>query len=121
MKQEAIEKIKKDFAKPAGLSRHAEAVKSYVADALCEFCSQSEEFAQAVVQSDKTPKDCLEACVKGCGTSISDFEVYKRAAQFWFPGCVIEFNMKIRMSRYEAEEEASGAGKTLNLNLDDLI
>lgn len=107
------------------LSRHAKAVNSAVAAALCSFCEQSEEFARAVVESDKTYDGCLQEICKGLGSSISDFDLYTKAVQFWFPGAVVEYQMMIRMSEYELkepEQEPPKPVKTdISLSLDSLL
>lgn len=114
--RQAQEKIKISDEKKLG--RYEKAVNSAVADALREFCGQSEEFARAVVESDKTYDDCLTAICKGLGQSISDFDLYTKAVQFWFPGAVIEYKMTIRMSEYELEEEPK---TDISLSLDSLL
>lgn len=114
--RQAQEKIKISDEKKLG--RYEKAVNSAVADALREFCGQSEEFARAIVESDKTYADCLTAICKGLGQSISDFDLYTKAVQFWFPGAVIEYKMTIRMSEYELEEEPK---TDISLSLDSLL
>ena len=119
---EAIAKIKVSDEKKLG--QHERAVNSAVAHALEEFCEQSEEFARAVAESDKTYDDCLKTICKGLGRSISDFDLYTKAVQFWFPGAVIEYKMTIRMSEYEAEEETAKPEpkpQDISLSLDSLL
>ena len=118
--RQAQEKIKISDEKKLG--RYEKAVNSAVANALREFCGQSEEFARAIVESDKTYDDCLTAICKGIGQSISDFDLYTRAVQFWFPGAIVEYKMTIRMSEYEVEEEQHEEPKTdISLSLDSLL
>ncbi len=117
--RQAQEKIKTSGGKKLG--RYENAVNSAVANALCEFCSQSEEFSRAIIESDKTYDECLTAICKGLGQSISDFDLYTRAVQFWFPGAVIEYKMTIRMSEYEMEEQAQPEKKEISLSLDSLL
>lgn len=114
--EDAQEKIKPSGEKKLG--RYENAVNSAVAAALCEFCEQSEEFARAIVESDKTYADCLTAVCKGLGSSISDFDLYTKAVQFWFPGAIVEYKMTIRMSEYEVEEEQH---EDMSLSLDSLL
>lgn len=114
--RQAQEKIKISDEKKLG--RYEKAVNSAVADALREFCGQSEEFARAIVESDKTYADCLTAICKGLGSSISDFDLYTKAVQFWFSGAVVEYKMTIRMSEYELEEEPK---TDISLSLDSLL
>ena len=80
----AVEKIESGIAAVKGQKENV--VKRPVADALISFCRQQEEFAQAVVQSEKTFADCVAHVVKGCGNALSDIEAYRKAVGFWFPG-----------------------------------
>lgn len=119
--RQAQEKIKTSDEKKLG--RYEKAVNPAVANALREFCGQSEEFARAIVESDKTYDDCLTAICKGLGSSISDFDLYTKAVQFWFPGAIVEYKMTIRMSEYEVEKEATPEPKQqdISLSLDSLL
>ena len=106
MKSEAIAKIKAESAAYKG-DRYGAAMKMYIAGRLEDFCQQNEEFAQAVVQGGKF-EDCMKAVSgKVKGNVISDFDACAAAAQFYFPGCVVEFQMQIYMSKYEAEADAA--------------
>lgn len=90
----AIEKlVKEKNTKPKG--RHAVAVFDAVAAALTDFVAQDDEFAQAVVQTDKTLADCCEEIMQGVGNSISDINVYKKAVAFYFPGAGVEMQLTI--------------------------
>lgn len=95
----AVEKIEGGIDAVKG--KKESVVKRPVADALISFCRQQEEFAQAVVQSDKTIADCVAHVVKGCGNALSDIEAYRKAVGFWFPGAVVDMVLSIRMSEYE--------------------
>lgn len=119
--EDAQEKIKPSGEKKLG--RYENAVNSAVANALREFCGQSEEFARAIVESDKTYDDCLTTICKGLGQSISDFDLYTKAVQFWFPGAIVEYKMTIRMSEYELEEKepAKPEPQDISLSLDSLL
>jgi hypothetical protein len=86
--------------------------------ALISFCEQDAEFAQAVAQSEKTFEDCLKEIAKGVGRAISDIEVYKRAARFWFPGAEVDFTMTIRVNPYDSPVKSKSA---ISLSLDDLF
>lgn len=66
-----------------------------IANALQCFCNQEQEFAQAVEQSGKTFQECLDYVAKGVGRSISDFDAYTKAVEFYFSGAKIQFCMKI--------------------------
>ena len=95
MKKEAIEKIKNEQKEAKKLSNKANAIKKATCKALISFCNQEEEFAQAILDQDKTIADCLESIAKGIGNAVSDIEVFEKAVQFYFPGAKIEFVMKI--------------------------
>jgi hypothetical protein len=77
----AVEKINPKLKK---LNKYAAVIAEPTAKALHGFCKQSEEFARAVVETDKTFQDCLETITKGIGSSISDIEVYQKAVEFSF-------------------------------------
>jgi len=106
--EEAIAKIESGIAAVKGQKENV--VKRPVADALISFCRQQEEFAQAVVQSEKTIADCVAHVVKGCGNALSDIEAYRKAVGFWFPGAVVDMVLTLRMS--EHEEPVQGKEKT---------
>lgn len=99
----AIEKIEGGLSSVKGQKENV--VKRPVADALISFCRQQEEFAQAVVQSEKTFADCVAHVVAGCGNALSDIEAYRKAVGFWFPGAVVDMVLTIRMSEFEEPEK----------------
>lgn len=91
---------------------------SAVLAALVEFAKQSGEFAQAILESEKSFADCMTAVAKGVGSSISDLEAYRRAVAFYFQGADIKFHMTIDLcGSVGGEEPVSG----LTLSLEDLI
>ena len=98
--EEALKRLKEGAKTASG--RMEQAVARPIADTLSEFCRQDGEFAQAVAQGG-TFGDCLKAVLSGVSGSISDIEAYRRAAQFYFPGCVVEMQMVIRVNPHEAE------------------
>lgn len=90
----AIERLQKED-RAVNYDRHGRIMHSDVLNALCCFCEQNAEFAQAICQSDKTLEDCMKAVAKGVTTGISDLEAYKRAVQFYFAGATVTFKMLI--------------------------
>lgn len=92
-KMQAIEKLRAEY-KAGKYDRYANAMKNDVHRTLESFCKQDEEFAQAVVQGD-TFENCMKAVAKGCGSSISDLDAYRKAVQFYFPGADVRFNMSV--------------------------
>lgn len=115
----AIEKINPKSVKKS--NRYMEVVAEPVAKALHGFCRQSEEFARAITETDRTFQECLETITKGIGQSISDVDIYQRAVGYYFPGAKIEFKMTIRMSEYEMPEPVHQPKKKIDLSLDSLI
>ena len=86
-----------------------------VAETLRNFCDQNEEFAQAVSQGGSF-QECMSHVAKGVGGSISDFDAYKKAVQFYFPGAEIRIQMSIDLIGAAAEPvEKKPAGILLNL------
>ena len=77
-KSQAIEKLNKEEQAFQG-DRKAQVIYRPVASALRDFCAQDDEFAQAVVQTDKTLSDCCKEILKDVKDSISDLEAYRSA------------------------------------------
>ena len=102
----AVEKINPELKK---LNKYAAVIAEPTAKALHGFCKQSEEFARAVVETDKTFQDCLETITKDIGRAVSDIEVYQKAVEFFFPGAKVEFKMIIHMSEYELNDNEPSA------------
>lgn len=105
-----LESESKDVA-----GREASVMKNAVKDALLEFSKQSSEFAQAILESDKSFKDCMNAVAKDVRNSISDIEAYRRAVQFYFPGADIKFNMTINLSASVEKDTAPISVSLLDL------
>lgn len=118
---QAIEKINPKSIKKS--NRYMEVVAEPVAKALHGFCRQSEEFARAITETNRTFQECLETITKGMGQALSDIDTYQRAVEFYFPGAKIEFKMTIRMSEYETEkpEPIHKPKKKIDLSLDSLL
>lgn len=118
---QAIEKINPKSVKKSNC--YMEVVAEPVAQALHGFCRQSEEFARAIVETDKTFEDCIETITKGIGSAVSDIEIYQKAVEYYFSGAKIEFKMTIRMSEYETEkpEPIHKPKKKIDLSLDSLL
>ena len=116
-KEQAIEKLGNERKSFKSSDRKATAVKDAVADTLETFCQQDEEFAQAIVQTNKTLSDCCTEIMKGTGNSISDIEVYKKAVNFYFAGADIKMTMEIDLIGSAAKPQ----GKVIKLSIDDLF
>ena len=98
-----VERIRSEL-KNVKSDRYYNVLKNPVADALISFCEQQPEFDQAVSEAKGSFSGCLAHVCKGIGGAISDIDAYRRAAEFYFPGSVVEMKMVIRMSEYEAED-----------------
>lgn len=119
---QAIEKLEKESKEAKGLGSKGSAVKDYVLDVLSAFCKQNNEFAQAIVQTERTFSDCVESTVKDCGSSISDLEICKKAAEFYFMGATVKFEMIIDLGDEGFSNKQTAEGNSsLNLSLDDLF
>lgn len=130
MIEQAIEKIRREFKESKGLSTKGISVGPSVVEALITFCKQNEEFAQAVVQSDKSVDKCIAHTVHNCGSSISDIEVYRRAVEFYFSGATVRFEMVLdigdggfsnKRETLPVAAPAPTGRKPLRLSLDDLF
>ncbi|MCH5192240.1 MAG: hypothetical protein J1F23_08770 [Oscillospiraceae bacterium] len=118
-KEQAIQKIDKELKEFKGGDQKANAVKKAVADKLKMFSGQDDEFAQAIVQSDKTLADCCSQIMKGVGNSIEDIEVYKRAVKFYFSTADIQVKMTIDLCA--GNGSADKPSKIIELSFDDLF
>ena len=112
--QQAAEKLERE-AKAFQGNKYEAVMKTAVADALESFCRQDEEFAQAVVQGGSFA-ECMAVVAKGCGSSLSDIEAYRRAAAFYFRGALVKMELRIRL-----EPEAEEAGKVIHLDFSDFF
>ena len=119
---QAVQKIKVG-ATAKFKNRYAEAIAGAVLKILEEFCTQEEEFARAVMDGADV-QTCIEAIADLIKKkqSVSDVEVFQHAAEFYFPGAVVECRMQIHMSAYDiGSSEPSASSKTIDLSLDSLI
>ena len=112
--QQAAEKLERE-AKAFQGNRYEAAMKTAVAEALISFCRQNEEFAQAVVQGGGF-RECMAAVAKGCGSSLSDVEAYRRAAAFYFRGAEVRMELRIQL-----EPETVESGKVISRELSDFF
>lgn len=96
-------------------AKYASVVKEPVADALRIF-SGNPEFADAVVAAGRDGfANCLEAIMKDVNGSISDIELYRRAAGFFFPGCGVRMKMEIDLcAGAEGRNDIMPGGKTVD-------
>lgn len=103
-KKLAVEKINEQLKEFKG-DKYGKAVHTYVANTLSEFCEQDERFAEVVYKTKRSFSDCCAEIMKGCGNHISDIEVYRRAARFYFPNCEVEGIMTITIIGDKPDEK----------------
>ena len=105
-RDQALKKLREGAKNVRGNKESA--MKDAVRATLETFCTQDEEFAQAVVQGGDFPA-CMAAVARGVGSSISDLEAYKKAVQFYFPGAEIRMQMTIDLIGAAAATETAPA------------
>lgn len=108
MIKQAIEKIEKELKSFKGGKGEA-VMKNRCAEVLKAFCEQNEEFAQAVVQMDRTFSDCLSAIWKKFNNKartdgISDLDAFKTMVQFYFPSAGVHFAITVDVEANEPVE-----------------
>ena len=118
VQMEAVRKLKEADLKATKLDRMQEYLAPYVTDTCARFCEQNEDFAAAVMEQGKSLVGCLQALkLPGQGLGYcSDFDVYRMAAQYFFPEADVEYSMKISMP---AKNQTSA--KILDLRFEDLL
>lgn len=97
----AKEKLSDEIKRFQG-DQKEKAVSSYVVKTLIKFC-EVEAFAAAVINNKKTLSDCCKAIMGGTGNYVSDLDVYRKAAQFYFPGAKIDFTMSIAVGNINTD------------------
>lgn len=115
----AAEKLQKEMTGVVGNKEKAMAAD--VKAALCDFAAQDAEFAEAILQNSQTFGNCMTAVAKGVLNHISDFDIFNRAAQFYFPGSKIDFFMRIRKPNEEPAPNMAATYETHTLSLMDIL
>lgn len=119
--------LKKYFDVNCIKGRYQQAVANETAKALIQFCEQEPEFEQAIEQSGKSFRECLDSIVKGIGSSMSDLEVYTKAVKFYFSTATVHFNMTIDLSGDNGHIDPpiimtqSKPKSSLSVSLDELL
>ncbi|MEE0059419.1 MAG: hypothetical protein UE295_01190 [Acutalibacteraceae bacterium] len=129
IKQSAIKKLTDEDQQIDRSNRYISAIHTAVLNALCEFCRQNAEFAQAICQSDKHFTACLTEIVKGVSGSISDLDLYTRAVKFYFSTATIHFQMLIDVGdgvlaeplKLVQAEQPNTAPAPMTISLDSLL
>ncbi len=122
----AAEKLDKEYKEGKGkLNHYARAISTEgsegfnILTALKQLCEDNDEFAQAVMQQDKSVCDCLAEIVKGAKQSLSDLLALTRAVQFYFPGADVKLTMSLDLGDGGTSNKSSG--KSVDLELDSLL
>lgn len=89
--------------------------------ALLSFCEQEPEFAQAIEQSGRTFQQCLDKVAAGVSASLSDFEAYSKAVEFYFPGAKVIFQMRIDLIGDADKSPEAEPAKNLTVSFDSLL
>lgn len=105
----------------------ADARVSIVADTACDalsnFCRQNETFAKAVVEGGSL-SDCVKQVMGDTVYAISDLDIFKKCAEYYFPsakiGMVLTIDTAMESNRLRTDEKP-GPGKMLSLKLDDFL
>lgn len=122
-----MEDLKGYFDTSVIVGKYQRAVAPKTAKALMQFCEQEPEFEQAIEQSGVDFQCCLDKVIKGVGESISDLEVYTKAAKFYFSTATVHFRMTIDLSGDNGHTEPpitmtqSKPKSSLSLSLDELL
>ena len=102
MTQVQIDAVRKlNEANVKQLRNKRDFIVPFLRTALSSFSEQSEEFAAAVMAEDKSLEGCVNALKvpQGDRVSLSDFDVYRMAVQYFFEGADVEWSMKIEAVR----------------------
>ena len=111
------EKIQKELTETQKKgSQKVKAIANHVAEKLIKF-AENKTFGLAIQESESTLADCCKEVLKDVNNHISDIEVYKRAAKFYFPTADIEFTMDILVS----EQDKSNSGQKISITFEDLF
>ncbi len=119
----AIEQLQEQHKNAKYNDNKAKIMSEPTLDALINFCEQSEDFAEAIHDSNRTFADCMSSVAKGVGNAISDFEAYSKAVKFYMPSAKIDVVMEISVNDISATtvNKATTPSKRVNLNLLDLL
>ena len=119
MTQTQIDAIRKlTEAKVKTFQNKRDFLVPHLREALCGFVEQDEDFAAAVMQEGKS----LEGCVndmkvpQGSNVSMSAYDAYRMAVQYFSPEADVELSMKISMPT-----KKQTSAKILTISFPDLF
>lgn len=107
MIEQAKNKLEEENKNLTGIGQKEKIIAPSVLKILLSFCDQ-EVFADAVLEEQKHFNDCLKHIVTGIGNSISDLDVYKKAASYYIPNAGIEFKMIMTIGENLLEVDHDG-------------
>lgn len=107
MIEQAKNKLKEENKNLKISGQKEKAIAPSVLKSLISFCDQ-DVFANAVLEEEKNFNDCLKNIVAGTGNSISDLDVYKKAASYYIPNAGIEFKMIMTIGENLLEVDHDG-------------
>ena len=96
------------------------AIAAETANALMEFCSQSVEFASAVVLGESF-EECCKAICKNVGSSISDLEIFRRAVKRYLPNADVKYRMEITVGVRSDKQQSSDNIIKLDFDLENFL
>lgn len=99
--------------KYTGKNAKAKAMAAAVGAAIEEFAGQNGEFREAVEQGGSFT-ECMDSIAAAAGSSISDLEAYRKAAEFFFKGARVVMQLRIELEG-DAPKDKSEGGIILNL------
>ena len=120
MTQVQIDAVRKlNEANVKQLRNKRDFIVPFLRTALSSFSEQSEEFAAAVMAEDKSLEGCVNALKvpQGDRVSLSDFDVYRMAVQYFFEGADVEWSMKISMPKSQSTMKTG----ILDIRLEDFL
>lgn len=120
MTQVQIDAVRKlNEASVKQLRNKRDFIVPFLRTALSSFSEQSEEFAAAVMAEDKSLEGCVNALKipQGDRVSLSDFDVYRMAVQYFFEGADVEWSMKVSLPK----SQSSAKTGVLDIKLEDFL
>lgn len=106
-----------------GENKKSKVMAPLVGKYLEQFCSQEQEFEQAINQSGQTFNECMDSISNRVSNSVSDFDVINMAVDYYFPGSKISYQVNINLSgdADEVHEEPPKKKKSMTFSLEDLF
>ena len=120
MTQVQIDAVRKlNEASVKQLRNKRDFIVPFLRTALSSFSEQSEDFAAAVMVEDKSLEGCVNALKipQGDRVSLSDFDVYRMAVQYFFEGADVEWSMKVSLPK----SQSSAKTGVLDIKLEDFL